>query len=62
MGPQNRESPKFENFGGVPGQNVIWMWPSWRSTKYNIRGKVVGFVCLSLPVARPSTKSVSTMH
>jgi hypothetical protein len=26
---------------GVPGQNAIWMWPSWRGTKYTIRGKVV---------------------
>jgi len=26
---------------GVPGQNVIWMWASWRGTKYTIREKVV---------------------
>ncbi len=26
---------------GVLGQNAIWMWASWPSTKYNIRGKVV---------------------
>jgi len=26
---------------GVPGQNAIWMWASWRDTKYTIRGKVV---------------------
>jgi len=26
---------------GVPGQNAIWMWASWKSTKYTIRGKVV---------------------
>jgi hypothetical protein len=26
---------------GVPGQNAIWMWASWRGTKYTIRGKVV---------------------
>jgi hypothetical protein len=26
---------------GVPGQNAIWMWASWRGTKYNRRGKVV---------------------
>jgi len=25
----------------VPGQNAIWMWASWRSTKYTIRGKVM---------------------
>jgi len=36
-------SPSFGNFGemGVLGQNVIWMWASWRGTKYIIRGKVV---------------------
>jgi hypothetical protein len=26
---------------GVLRQNVIWMWASWRATKYTIRGKVV---------------------
>ncbi len=26
---------------GVPGQKAIWMWASWRGTKYTIRGKVV---------------------
>jgi hypothetical protein len=26
---------------GVLGQNAIWMWASWRGTKYTIRGKVV---------------------
>jgi hypothetical protein len=26
---------------GVPGQNAIWIWASWKGTKYNIRGKVV---------------------
>jgi hypothetical protein len=26
---------------GVPRQNVIWMWASWRGTKYIMRGKVV---------------------
>jgi hypothetical protein len=26
---------------GVPRQNAIWMWASWRGTKYTIRGKVV---------------------
>ncbi len=25
----------------VPGQNAIWMWASWRGTKYTIRGKVM---------------------
>jgi hypothetical protein len=44
MGSQNRGSPNFENFGipkWVLKQNVIWMWVSWRDTKYTIRGKVV---------------------
>jgi hypothetical protein len=26
---------------GVPRQNVIWMWASWRGTQYIIQGKVV---------------------
>jgi hypothetical protein len=26
---------------GVPKQNVIWMWASWRGIKYTTRGKVV---------------------
>jgi hypothetical protein len=26
---------------GLSGQNAIWMWASWRDTKYTIRGKVV---------------------
>jgi hypothetical protein len=26
---------------GVPRQNAIWMWPSWRGIEYIIRGKVV---------------------
>jgi len=26
---------------GVSGQNAIWMWASWRGTKYIIREKVV---------------------
>ncbi len=26
---------------GVPWKNAIWMWASWRGTKYTIRGKVV---------------------
>jgi hypothetical protein len=34
MGPQTRGSPN-------PGQNAIWMWASWKGTKYTIRGLVV---------------------
>jgi len=36
-------SPNFGNFRemGVLEQNSIWMWASWRGTKYTIRGKVV---------------------
>jgi hypothetical protein len=45
MVPQSCGSPNFGNFGtpkmGVLGQNAIWVWASWRGTKYTIRGKVV---------------------
>jgi hypothetical protein len=45
MGPQSSRSPNFGNFRtpilGVPGQNAIWMWASWRGIKYTIWGKVV---------------------
>ncbi len=47
MGPQNRKSPNFGNFGiqdshlGVPGQINIWMLASWPCTKYTIKGKVM---------------------
>jgi hypothetical protein len=37
MGPQSHGTPNF----GIPGENAIWMWASWRSIKYTIRGKVV---------------------
>jgi hypothetical protein len=45
MGPQSCGSPNFGNFE-IPiwesqGQKIIWMWASWRGTKYTIRGKVV---------------------
>jgi hypothetical protein len=33
---------------GVLGQNVIWMWASWRGIEYTIRGKVV-----ASPKSRP---------
>jgi len=36
--------PSLGIFGfpmGVLVQNAIWMWASWRGTKYTIRGKVV---------------------
>jgi hypothetical protein len=33
---------------GIVGQNAIWMWASWRGTKYSIRGKVV-----ASPKSRP---------
>jgi hypothetical protein len=60
----------ISGFLGVLRQNVIWMWASWRGTKYTISGKVVtspdpgrGEFCeFELPVARPSTKSAPTMH
>jgi hypothetical protein len=45
MGPQSHGSLIFGNFAipilGVLGQNAIWMWASWRGTKYTIKGKVV---------------------
>jgi hypothetical protein len=45
MGPQSCESLDFGNFRdshiGIPGQNAIWMWASWRGTEYTIRGKVM---------------------
>jgi len=55
---------------GVPGQKAIWMWAPWKGAEYTIRGKWWlppssgrGESCVSvLPVARPSTKSVLTMH
>jgi hypothetical protein len=33
---------------GILGQNAIWMWASWRGTKYTVRGKVV-----ALPKSKP---------
>jgi hypothetical protein len=41
---KSRESQLWEfrdSHLGVPKQNAIWMWASWRGTKYTIRGKVV---------------------
>jgi hypothetical protein len=38
-GPQSRRSPTL-GILGLP-QNAIWMWASWRGTKYTIRGKVM---------------------
>jgi hypothetical protein len=40
MGPKIARIP-IMGISGLPGQNVIWMWASWRGTKYIIRGKVV---------------------
>jgi hypothetical protein len=54
MGPQNRRSPNFGNFGtqdshlGVLGQSDIWMLAPWPCTKYTIKGKVV-----ASPKSRP---------
>jgi hypothetical protein len=42
--PKSRKTQLWEfqdSHLGVPGQNAIWMWASWRGTKYTIRGKVV---------------------
>ncbi len=44
MGPQVARVPTLAISGlhlGVPKQNAIWMWASWRSIEYIIRGKVV---------------------
>jgi hypothetical protein len=45
MGPQKVQESQFWEFQdshlGVPGQNAIWMWASWRGIEYTIRGKVV---------------------
>jgi hypothetical protein len=41
---QSCRSPNFENFGipkWILRQKAIWMWASWRGTKYTIRGKVM---------------------
>jgi hypothetical protein len=71
--PKSWESQPWEfrdSHWGVLGQKAIWMWPPWRGAEYTIRGKVWlppnpghGESCVSkLPVARPSTKGVATMH
>jgi hypothetical protein len=71
--PKSRESQpwQFQNSHlGVSRQKAIWMWALWRGVEYTIRGKVVaspspsrGESCVSvLPVARPNTKGVPTMH
>ncbi len=42
--PKSRESQLWEfqdSHLGIPKQNAIWMWASWRGTKYTIGGKVV---------------------
>jgi len=42
--PKSQESQLWEfrdSQMGVLGQNAIWMWASWRGTKYTIRGKVM---------------------
>jgi hypothetical protein len=42
--PKLQESQLCEfrdSYLGVSGQKIIWMWTSWRDTKYTNRGKVV---------------------
>jgi hypothetical protein len=44
IAPKLRKSQLWEfrdSHLGIPGQNVIWMWASWRGIEYTIRGKVV---------------------
>jgi hypothetical protein len=46
MGFQTRESQLWQfqdSHLGVPGQKNIWMWASWRGTKYTIKGEGGGF-------------------
>ncbi len=40
MGPQSCGSPNFSNWESRD-KNAIWMWASWRGTKYTVKGKVV---------------------
>jgi hypothetical protein len=75
MGPQNRGSPNLGNFGtpiwDSQDQNAIWIWASWRGTKYIYKGEsggfpqvraVVNLVSSRLPVTRHSIKSAQIMH
>jgi hypothetical protein len=42
--PKSQESQFWEfqdSHLGVPKQNAIWVWASWKGIKYTIRGKVV---------------------
>jgi len=44
MAPKLKESQLWEfrdSHLGVPGQNAIWMWASWKGIEYTVRGKVV---------------------
>jgi len=71
--PKLRESELWQfrdSHLGVPRQKSLWMWASWRSTKYTIREggglpqvwAVVSLTSPSLPVTRSSTKNAWTMH
>jgi hypothetical protein len=70
--PKSRESQLWEfsdSHLGVSGQNVIWMWASWRDTEYTIRGKVMtclralmSLVSSSLLMTHLSTKSAPAMQ
>ncbi len=55
----------------VVGQNTIWMWALWKSTKCTRKGEggdfpqvwaVVSLVNPNLPLVHPSTKNVQTTH
>jgi len=64
MGLQSRKSPIWGD------RKAIWMWASWPTIEYTIRGRwwlppssARDESCVSvLLVARPSTKGASTMH
>jgi hypothetical protein len=44
-GPLKSQESKLWEFRdshlGFLGQNAIWMWVSWRGTKYTLKGKMV---------------------
>jgi hypothetical protein len=75
MGPQSRGSPNFGNFGTPIWESQDKMpfgcGPYGEAQKVYYKGEDGGFpqvramvslVNLSLPMARPSTKNIQTMH
>jgi hypothetical protein len=72
IGFQSCESPCWRNFGTQESRErkAIWMYALWLATKYSIRGRWWlppspgrgEYWVFVLPVVRPSTKGVPTMH